>query len=275
MNYQEAYEEGTKRLLQAQIPEAALDARYLLEHVCHTDRTALYVHQDRVLTEEEQKNYLKLTGRRLQHEPLQQILGFAEFMGLRFRVTDQVLCPRQDTEILVEEVMRSLQDGSRILDMCTGTGCILLSLLHYSNACAGTGADISPAALKIAEQNAEELGLEAAWIRSDLFEQITGEFEVIVSNPPYIPEAEIQTLMPEVRDHEPHIALSGMEDGLFFYRKLIPEAREHLCGGGMLFLEIGYQQAEAVTQLMMESGYREITVKKDLAGLDRVVYGMR
>ena len=275
MNYQEAYEEGTRRLILAQIADAELDARYLLEEVCQTDRTALYVHKDRTLSENEKEKYLAGIGRREQHEPLQQILGFTEFMGLRFLVTNQVLCPRQDTEILVEEVMRYLQDGSRILDMCTGSGCILLSLLHYSNQCIGTGADISPEALSVARQNADNLELEAAWIQSDLFEKISGEYEYIVSNPPYIPEEELKGLMPEVRDHEPYIALSGLEDGLFYYHSLIPAAREHLCGGGMLFLEIGYQQAEDVTRLMQESGYREITVKKDLAGLDRVVYGMR
>ena len=273
MNYRKLYETGKDRLEKAGIQEAALDARLLLEEVCRTDRNTLLVHGDRAVTEEEETQFRIFIERRSTHEPLQQITGWQEFMGLRFSVTEDVLVPRQDTETLVEEVMRYLSDGMEILDVCTGSGCILLSLLRYSNGCRGVGCDISEKALAVAGQNAKELGLSAQFIQSDLFESIEGRFEYIVSNPPYIRKDMIPTLMEEVRDHEPLIALDGGEDGLDFYRKITREATEHLYSGGMLFFEIGYDQGEAVKLLMEEEGYEEVTVSQDLVGLDRVVYG--
>ena len=273
MNYRKLYETGKDRLEKAGIQEAALDARLLLEEVCRTDRNTLLVHGDRAVTEEEETQFRIFIERRSTHEPLQQITGWQEIMGLRFSVTEDVLVPRQDTETLVEEVMRYLRDGMEILDVCTGSGCILLSLLRYSNGCRGVGCDISEKALAVAGQNAKELGISAQFIQSDLFESIEGRFEYIVSNPPYIRKDMIPTLMEEVRDHEPLIALDGGEDGLDFYRKITREATEHLYSGGMLFFEIGYDQGEAVKLLMEEEGYEEVTVSQDLAGLDRVVYG--
>ncbi len=273
MNYRKLYETGKDRLEKAGIQEAALDARLLLEEVCRTDRNTLLVHGDRAVTEEEETQFRIFIERRSTHEPLQQITGWQEFMGLRFSVTEDVLVPRQDTETLVEEVMRYLRDGMEILDVCTGSGCILLSLLRYSNGCRGVGCDISEKALAVAAQNAKELGISAQFIQSDLFESIEGRFEYIVSNPPYIRKDMIPTLMEEVRDHEPLIALDGGEDGLDFYRKITREATEHLYSGGMLFFEIGYDQGETVKLLMEEEGYEEVTVSQDLAGLDRVVYG--
>lgn len=273
MNYRKLYETGKDRLEKAGIQEAALDARLLLEEVCRTDRNTLLVHGDRAVTEEEETQFRIFIERRSTHEPLQQITGWQEFMGLRFSVTEDVLVPRQDTETLVEEVMRYLRDGMEILDVCTGSGCILLSLLRYSNGCRGVGCDISEKALAVAGQNAKELGISAQFIQSDLFESIEGRFEYIVSNPPYIRKDMIPTLMEEVRDHEPLIALDGGEDGLDFYRKITREATEHLYSGGMLFFEIGYDQGEAVKLLMEEEGYEEVTVSQDLAGLGRVVYG--
>lgn len=273
MNYRKLYETGKDRLEKAGIQEAALDARLLLEEVCRTDRNTLLVHGDRAVTEEEETQFRIFIERRSTHEPLQQITGWQEFMGLCFSVTEDVLVPRQDTETLVEEVMRYLRDGMEILDVCTGSGCILLSLLRYSNGCRGVGCDISEKALAVAGQNAKELGISAQFIQSDLFESIEGRFEYIVSNPPYIRKDMIPTLMEEVRDHEPLIALDGGEDGLDFYRKITREATEHLYSGGMLFFEIGYDQGEAVKLLMEEEGYEEVTVSQDLAGLDRVVYG--
>lgn len=273
MNYRKLYETGKDKLEKAGIQEAALDARLLLEEVCRTDRNTLLVHGDRAVTEEEETQFRIFIERRSTHEPLQQITGWQEFMGLRFSVTEDVLVPRQDTETLVEEVMRYLRDGMEILDVCTGSGCILLSLLRYSNGCRGVGCDISEKALAVAGQNAKELGISAQFIQSDLFESIEGRFEYIVSNPPYIRKDMIPTLMEEVRDHEPLIALDGGEDGLDFYRKITREATEHLYSGGMLFFEIGYDQGEAVKLLMEEEGYEEVTVSQDLAGLDRVVYG--
>ena len=273
MQYRELYRMGKDRLMEAKIPEAELDARLLLEEVCGTDRNDLLVHGDREIAPEQSERYLDFIHRRQKHEPLQQITGYQEFMGLRFKVTPDVLIPRQDTETLVEEVMRYLHDGMHILDMCTGSGCILLSLLKYSNDCEGTGCDISEPALKVAEGNAKELSLNASFVQSNLFENISGKYEFIVSNPPYIPTGVIPTLMEEVRDHEPVSALDGREDGLYFYREIVEKAGEYLYPGGMLFFEIGYDQAEKVSSLMREAGYQEVTVCKDLAGLDRVVYG--
>lgn len=274
MQYQEIYRQGASALEKAGIEEAALDARLLLEEVCGTDRTALYAHGDRELTGAEEAGYLEMIGDRAKRIPLQHILGKTEFMGLTFLVNSSVLCPRPDTEILVEEVLRYLHDGMRILDIGTGSGCILLSLLHYSNDCQGIGTDISGEALQLAETNAEKLGEERAlFIKSDLFEKIEENFEIIVSNPPYIKSDEIEGLMPEVRDHEPHLALNGGGDGLFFYREITKKAKEHLPGGGMLFYEIGCEQGEAVKRIMEEAGYQEVVVIKDFSGLDRVVYG--
>lgn len=273
MKYRELYDFGTAQLLEAGIEEAKLDAGLLLEDICGTDRNYLLSHADEPVDEKQEEAYKAFIAKRKRHIPLQQIVGYQEFMGLKFRVTPDVLIPRQDTETLVEEVMRFLHDGMNILDLCTGSGCILLSLLHYSNDCTGIGSDISKKALEVAKQNAEALSVTAAFLESNLFEKIENRYEIIVSNPPYIPTDVIPTLMEEVRNHEPINALDGDTDGLFFYRKITQEAGKYLYPGGMLFFEIGCEQAEAVSGLMKKAGFREITVCKDLAGLDRVVYG--
>ncbi|MDE7286629.1 MAG: peptide chain release factor N(5)-glutamine methyltransferase [Lachnospiraceae bacterium] len=274
MEYRKLYDLGVSRLKEAGIEEAALDARLLLEEVCGTDRNDLLVHGESLVTENQSEQYRKYVDLRRKHIPLQHILGYQEFMGMKFKVTPDVLIPRQDTETLVEEVMRNLHDGMRILDMCTGSGCILLSLLRYSNDCVGTGCDLSEAALQVARENAQALLLEAEFIQSDLFEKVHGKYEMIVSNPPYIPSKVIPTLMEEVRDHDPLMALDGKEDGLYFYREIIKGAERYLYPGGMLFFEIGCSQAEDVSRYLKEAGYKEVTVCKDLAGLDRVVSGV-
>ncbi len=276
MTYRECYECGRRTLGDAGISEAGLDARLLLEHVCHTDRNTLLAHGDREVTLEERDSYMDLVRQRGSHIPLQHLTGVQEFMGLSFQVSGQVLIPRQDTEILVEEVLREVQDGMRILDLCTGSGCILISLLKYTNGCAGLGVDNSEDALRIAGDNAARIlrpDAKIKFLQSDLFEKVTGQYEFIVSNPPYIRRGEIAALMPEVRDHEPKAALDGGEDGLDFYRRIAVESREYLVGGGMLYFEIGYDQAQEVTALMEQAGFMEIHVVKDYAGLDRVVYG--
>ncbi len=276
MTYAETYKQGAKMLEEAEVPEAALDARLLLEYVCDTNRNTLLVHGDREVTDAEAVRYEEVLSARARRIPIQQIMGMQEFMGLEFTVNEHVLIPRQDTEILVEEVLKHLHDGMRILDMCTGSGCILVSLLHYSNDCSGVGADLSTEALAVARSNAEKLlhpDKSIEFIQSDLFEKVTGKFEIIVSNPPYIRPDVIETLMPEVRDHEPMMALDGGEDGLDFYREIVTGSKEYLAGGGMLFFEIGYDQGEAVKMLMEQAGYVEVNVVQDYAGLDRVVYG--
>ncbi len=279
-SYSGVYREGMERLAGAGIEEAALDARLLLEYVCGTDRNTLLVHGEREISGQEYERYSALIAERAEHVPLQHLTGEQEFMGLTFVVNDKVLVPRQDTEVLVEEVLRNLHDGMRILDMCTGSGCILLSLLQYSNDCVGTGVDVSAEALAVAGENYQRLqgqrpGMHASFIESDLFEGLPKEerYEIIVSNPPYIRTGVIDTLMPEVREHEPIMALDGRADGLYFYREITHQAREYLSRGGMLFYEIGYDQAKEVCEIMAGKGFREIEVVKDFAGLDRVVYG--
>ncbi len=277
MNYKELYQLGADRLSRADIEEASLDARLLLEYVCHTDRNTLLAHGDRKVSREAEKEYIGFLDKRARHIPLQHLTREQEFMGLSFQVNEHVLIPRQDTEILVEAALKELQDGMEILDMCTGSGCILLSLLHYSNGCKGLGVDISPMALKIAEENARALlgenGARAEFLQSDLFAGMTEgrKFDLFVSNPPYIPSGVIPELMEEVRNHEPIAALDGREAGLHFYREISRGARPYLYRGAMLFFEIGYDQAEAVSDILQQAGYKEIEVIKDFAGLDRVI----
>lgn len=282
LTYADIYRWGCEQLSDAGIAEATTDARLLLEWCCGTDRNTLLAHGERPISEEEYGNYADCIARRKTHIPLQHITGEQDFMGLTFIVNENVLVPRQDTEVLVEEVMRHLHDGMRILDMCTGSGCILLSLLRYSNDCVGVGVDISAEALQVARQNAESiLGtqvMEQSRVilrQGNLFEGLDcqDKFDIIVSNPPYIKTDVINSLMPEVKEHEPLLALDGGEDGLTFYRRIMERAGEFLTGGGMLFFEIGYDQGEEVRRLMEEAGYTNIEVIKDFAGLDRVVCG--
>ncbi len=268
------YETGKDRLEKVGVEEAPLDARLLLEYVCGTDRNTLLAHGDREISEEECRKYEECIARREKRVPLQHITGEQEFMGITFLVNENVLIPRQDTEILVEEVLKELHDGMSILDMCTGSGCILLSLLQYSNDCEGTGTDLSAKALEIAKENGRRLGKTPVFLESDLFEKVEGRYDVIVSNPPYIPTEVIPTLMPEVREYEPEGALDGKEDGLYFYREIVRQAGEYLNRGGRLFFEIGCGQAAQVSALLEEAGYKEIEVVKDFAGLDRVVSGI-
>ena len=283
--YKNLYEWGMQQLKQAEIPEAELDARLLLESVCKTDRNTLLVHGQREVSPEEYGCYVNYIAERKTRKPLQYITGVQEFMGLPFLVNENVLIPRQDTEILVEEAMRRLHDGMRILDMCTGSGCILLSLLYYSNDCSGLGVDISDKALQTARQNAEHIRtlkkeIDVSFMQSNLFEKLAdseeyaGAFEMIVSNPPYIQSHVIDTLMPEVGQYEPRLALDGKEDGLYFYRLIIEQAGKYLAGGGELFFEIGCDQGHDVIKMMEEAGYKEVEVIKDFAGLDRVVCGI-
>ncbi len=284
MTYGQFYEYGKQKLMAAGIDEAALDARLLLEYICHTDRNELIIHADRERSSMEEQFYKIVIEKRASHMPLQYITGEQEFMGLSFQVNAHVLIPRQDTEILVEEAMRYLGDGMRMLDMCTGSGCILLSLLKYSNECEGVGTDISSDALRVAQENAQRLQLDATFLEGDLFLPLknfksdkTSDtlFDIIVSNPPYIETKVIDTLMPEVRLYEPVSALDGGEDGLCFYRKIAAEAPRFMRKGAYLFFEIGCAQAQKVKMLMQEAGFVKVEVLKDYAGLDRVVFGMK
>ena len=288
MTLREAYEYGQKQLQLAGIDDADLDAWYLLEFVTGISRTMYYVKmQDKILSEQE-KQYRGFIETRASHIPLQHITGVQEFMGLEFIVNEHVLVPRQDTEVLVESVLEVLEPGMKVLDMCTGSGCILISLMRLygpsqaeptgevtqdEKMLCGVGVDISEEALKVAKANGEKIGVKAEFIQSDLFENVRGEYDVIVSNQPYIRTAVIDELKEEVKCHDPFIALDGKEDGLYFYRKIVEKSLEYLSDGGRLLFEIGHDQGEEVKKLMEQAGFTGVTVKKDLAGLDRVVLG--
>ena len=282
--YSDLYKKGLEALVGAGIADASLDARLLLEYICGTDHNTLLAHGDMEIDGEKEASYMQLIDRRMSREPLAYILGSQEFMGLDFKVSGDVLIPNQDTETLVEEALRYLQEGMRVLDLCTGSGCIALSLLNYSNGTEAVGTDISKAALAIAEQNAQSLGLDSRYkaYYADLYDIIDeengaagalGKFDIIVSNPPYIPTGVIEGLEPEVKDHEPLLALDGKDDGLFFYRKIIDNVQDYLLSNGWLIMEIGYDQAEAVKTMMDQKGFKDTQVIRDLGGNDRVVLG--
>lgn len=275
MTYRELYEFGCLELKAADILEFDIDARLLIEYVCKTSYSDMFVKGDMQIDEEKESLYKRLVAARAEHIPVQHLTHSQMFMGLDFFVTSDVLVPRQDTETLVEEVMKDLHDGMRILDMCTGSGCILLSLLKYSNDTTGVGVDVSNPALMVAEENADRLELSdrVDFLESDLFADVEGTFDILVSNPPYIKTKEIDGLMPEVKEHDPWLALDGHEDGLFFYRRIIEKADKHLARGALVAFEIGCDQGKEVSDLMTEHGYADVEVINDLAGNPRVVKG--
>ena len=273
MKYKEAYELGCLRLKAADISDYKTDARLLLEYVCGTTYGDLFTKGESEVSAECEERFNDLLIKRSNHIPLQHLTGRQEFMGLEFLVNENVLVPRADTETLVEEVLKDLHDGMRVLDMCTGSGCILLSLLKFSNDCEGVGVDISEKALEVAKSNAEALNINATFIQSDLFENVDGKFDILVSNPPYIRTCEIEELMPEVRDHDPFIALNGHETGVFFYEKIVAKAPKFLNRGGLLAFEIGCDQGKEVSDIMSRGGFKNVEVINDLCGNPRVVKG--
>lgn len=274
MNYRSALKEGTEFLKGQDVPDAQLDAWYLMEYCTGMSRTQYFVRQTEEMDAEEEERYREVLTKRGKRIPLQYITGEQEFMGFSFSVNEHVLIPRQDTEVLVEEALHLINDGQSVLDMCTGSGCIIISLAKFRDITA-KAADISKEALKVASLNAKKHERTIEFLESDLFEKIDGVYDCIVSNPPYITSAEVEKLMPEVREHEPLSALDGTEDGLYFYREIIRDAKAHLKTEGWLLFEIGWDQGISVSELMTEAGYKNVEVKKDLAGLDRVVLGQR
>lgn len=273
MKYREAMQKGEKILQEAGIVDAKNDAWLLLAMVCKVDHTYYYMHMEEELMPEQQDEYHVVIRKRAEHVPLQYITGEQEFMGLTFKVNSNVLIPRQDTETLVEEALKVIRPGMKVLDMCTGSGCILISILKNVLNVEGVGCDISKQALIVAKENAKLNNVVATFERSDLFDHVTETFDVIVSNPPYIRTEEIATLMPEVCQFEPVGALDGKEDGLFFYRKMIAESSKYLNPNGVILFEIGYDQGQDVSLMLKEAGYKDVQIVKDLAQNDRVVIG--
>ena len=279
MTYQEAYQKATGELKAAGIPEPESDAWILLEHVTGMTRTRYYVDGFGKMPGIEEDRFFELVSCRKTRIPVQHLTGVQEFMGYEFAVNEHVLVPRQDTEILVEEAEKRLhlmrqEEPVRLLDMCTGSGCIPISLKLRNPQIFIEGADISEEALKVAGENARKLGADGEWIRTDMFENITGTFDMITSNPPYIPTKVIEELEAEVRFYDPYEALDGKEDGLYFYRILAAEVPDYLTDGGWLIMEIGHDQSADVENLLKEAGFEQVSTQKDLAGLDRVVSGV-
>ena len=294
--FEQALREAADELAAAGVPEAELNARYLLEEVTGRDHAWFLLHGAESLPEDQSTQYDTLVEHRKKRVPLEYLIHRAEFMGLSFYVDGRVLIPRQDTECLVEEALK-YADGADILDMCTGSGCIAVSLAVLGKPKSVTASDISVEALAVAGENAKRNDAaqlndeDIAWrdaedagkphhtsvefIHSNLYESITGSYDLITCNPPYIRRDVIPTLMPEVQEYEPVLALDGGEDGLDLYRRIVGECGAFLRQNGHLICEIGYDQGEAVAALMREAGLADVQVKQDLAGLNRIVIGRK
>lgn len=268
---QDALREAVARLKQAGVPDPVRDARVLLTHSMGIEpgRLTLCLHDE--LTKEQANRFDTAIDRRSKREPVSHILGRRAFFGRTFKVSADVLDPRPETEILVEEALK--HRFHNVLDLGTGSGCILLSLLAERPEAAGVGVDLSKAALKVAAENAAGLGLEdrSALFGSNWFDTVEGRFDLIVSNPPYIDEAEWHTLDPEPRQWEPKQALTPGADGLAPYRIIAANAGRFLTSGGLVMVEIGWQQGASVTQIFIEAGFQNVGIVQDLDGRDRVV----
>lgn len=270
MTLQQLLTEGKEHLKRCEVPDYEWDACLLLFHVFDMDRGSFFIRRQETTSMEKEETYRKLIAKRGERIPLQHIIGTTEFMGLTFKVNEHVLIPRQDTECIVEEVLK-ISSGKKVLDMCTGSGCIAVSIAKLGNPDFVTAVDVSQEALQVAEENAKVNDVTIEFTLSNLFANCSGEYDIIVSNPPYIETAELEKLMAEVREHEPRLALDGKEDGLYFYRKIIDKAPDFLREGGSIFFEIGYNQKEEVSKLLFERGFSQIEGKQDLAGLNRMV----
>ena len=282
MTWQALMKKELERLRQADIPEADNDIRLFAMDVAGCTYSTLILRMAEDATEEQAQKLHAYVTERMTHKPCQYILGTQEFMGMEFATAPEVLIPRPETELLVEQACERLkkliekkrkQTGDRelrVLDMCCGSGCIGISVAKLVPAVAVDLADISDAAITLTKKNRERLQADCTVIQTDLFAQIEEKYDMIISNPPYIRTDEIPKLMAEVRDFEPHLALDGKEDGLYFYDKIIREAREYLYEDGYILFEIGQDQLDAVRGFLVENGYVDIEGMKDYAGLDRI-----
>lgn len=274
-NLREVYTEGKNRLQKAGVQSYEFDARQLLFFVFSIDANQYLLNQSMPFGEEEEKkvnSYFEAIQKRSEKIPLQYITGEQNFCGLDFYVNENVLIPRLDTEVLVEKILEYEEPGQRVMDMCTGSGCIAITLQKLGGFQV-MAVDISEEALTLARKNAQRNQAQVTFFQSNMFEQLsnTSKVDVIVSNPPYIESKVVDELDDEVKKYEPRLALDGMEDGLHFYRILAREGKRFLNEGGRLYVEIGFDQAEAVKEIFGAQGFLDIQVYKDLAGLDRVV----
>lgn len=256
------------------VENARLEAEWLLSAALGLDRVGLYVNFEKPLLPDELARIRGLVVRRAKREPLQYILGTQEFMGLEFRVDPAVLIPRHDTETLVQEAVNRAGDAQRVLDIGAGSGCIAVTLAKLMPEAEVAAVDCSDTALNVARDNAARNGVTVRFVSGSLFEPFGGKrFDLIASNPPYIPTADLAGLQPEVRDYEPKGALDGGADGLDFYRLLVPAAPEHLTPGGWLMVEVGIGQAKAVQEMFTVAKFCEIFTVRDPGGIERVVGG--
>lgn len=263
--------DGTKMLTQAGIDEAELDARYILEYIIGLNSAQYFIHSEDIIEKNKAEEFFRLIERRSKRIPLSYVIGTRDFFGLTFKVDENVLIPEQETELLVEEVIK-YSEGKSVLDMCTGSGCIAISIALFGKPSKVAASDISEKALEVARENAKSLKAgEISFIQGDMFENVTDKFDIIVSNPPYIETGEIDELMPEVRDYIPRLALDGDIDGLKFYRIISKEAVKKLNKNGRIFYEIGYNQSRAVASILLEDGFTDVKIMKDYSGLDRIV----
>ena len=271
ISMREVLESGSKKLALAGIEEAELDARYILEYITGLNMAQYFIHSEDIIEKDKAEEFFRLIERRSKRIPLSYVIGTRDFFGLTFKVDENVLIPEQETELLVEEVIKH-SEGKSVLDMCTGSGCIAISIALFGKSSKVAASDISEKALEVARENAKSLKAgEISFIQGDMFENVTDKFDIIVSNPPYIETREIDELMPEVRDYIPRLALDGDIDGLKFYRIISKEAVKKLNKNGRIFYEIGYNQSRAVASILFENGFTDITVIKDYSGLDRIV----
>lgn len=256
------------------VENARLEAEWMLAAVTNHDRVGLYVNFDQPLTDVELVAYRGMVARRAKREPLQHILGTQEFCGLDFEVSSACLIPRHDTEVLVNEAVRLAPESRSILDIGVGSGCIAIALAKALPNATVNGVERSPETLELAQRNADRHGARITLFEGSLFEPFRDErFDLIVSNPPYIPTADLEALQPEVRDYEPRGALDGGTDGLDYYRLIVPAAPQHLNPGGWLMVELGIGQAPAVIELFESAGFSQIFTARDSQQIERVVGG--
>jgi len=267
--------DAVRRLTAAGVPEAAKDARILLAHTLGVDRSKLISLMNDDMTADQRDRYDALIMAREQRRPVSHLVGTREFYGRAFKVSGDVLDPRPDTETLIDVALA--QPFGRVLDLGTGSGCILLTLLCENASATGVGVDASRDALAVAADNAQTLDVQARsdFQLSDWFQNVTGEFDLIVSNPPYISADEFHDLAPEVQRWEPKMALTPGGDGLDAYRHIAARAGAFLSANGRIVLEIGPTQAEAVVGMLSDAGFADVRVIKDINGRDRVVYGAK
>lgn len=276
MNVKEAVQEVRKKLAESNTDTPLLDAQLIVGNAAGMTRVQILTYPDKELNENEICKINEMCSERIKHKPMQYILGVCEFMGLDFKVNSHTLIPRGDTEILVERAIEIVKKNTynSVLDIGTGSGAIAVSIAKYTNTHVDA-VDISEGALKTAIENGSNNGVNVNFFKSDLFSEVNEKYDIILSNPPYIEKDVIETLEPDVKDYEPLSALDGGNDGLDFYRRIINDIDSYINKNGCVIFEIGYNQGDKVSKLLSEKGFENISVEKDLSGLDRVVIGYK